>query len=150
MNEEFGLPPVEASPADEIAELKRQLAESNAKLAAATKVEPGPDLDSMRFPRKYVHLEIAVGRNADDMSYVSVGINGHVWRIQRGVKVVVHEVAAKVLDQAVENVTVSGDGGLITRPALRFPYTSSPATEAEYLAYQAEMRDQKARSTVMT
>ena len=46
-----------------------------------------------------------------------------------------------MLKNAVEDITLQGEGGLITRPALRFPYQIlGPASEEEYQAFKAKMK----------
>lgn len=140
-NANFGLP---LTPEQEIAALKAQLAEANAKLLAATApdaVEPVQDLDSQGFPKEYVRLQIFKGSRPDDLAYVPIGIRGFVVKVERGVEVVIHRAFADVLKDAIEDVTVSGEGGLVTRPAHRFPFQIlGPATEADYQAFHAKMR----------
>ena len=103
------------------------------------------DLDNLGFPKKYVKLTIFKGTSKQDLSYVPVGVNGFVWRIRRGEQVVVHSVVANALNDAVTEVVLQAEGGLITQPAHRYPYQASPATEAEYLAYKAKMADEGKR-----
>jgi hypothetical protein len=140
-NANFGLPPTKD---DEIAALKKQLADANAKLIASGAGEPAEalqDLDSQGFEKVYVKLNIAPGQRVDDPTHVPLGINGYVVKVERGVDVIIHKAFADVLKNAVEDITLKGDGGLITRPALRFPYQIlGPATEDEYQAFKAKMK----------
>ena len=140
-NANFGLPPTKD---DEIAALKKQLADANAKLIASGAGEPveaPQDLDSQGFEKVYVKLNIAPGQRVDDPARVPLGINGYVIRVERGVDVIVHKAFADVLKNAVEDITLQGEGGLITRPALRFPYQIlGPASEDEYQAFKAKMK----------
>lgn len=134
-NTTFGLPQSEA---EQIADLKAKLAASEAALKEATAKTPPEDdlgtLDSQGFPKEYVKLEIFAGREKHDLNYAPLGIGGYVLRVQRGVEVIVPKIFVdECLAHAVEEITVQSEGGLVTRPALRFPYhVRGPATEAEY------------------
>lgn len=139
-NASFGLP---ETPEQELARVKAELADAKAKLAAqaAAPVEPVQDLDSQGFAKEYVKLMIFKGSRPDDLQRVPVGIRGYVIQIERGPEVIVHKAFAEVLEHAIEDVTISGDGGLVTRPAHRFPFQiKGPATEEEYLSFQAQMK----------
>jgi hypothetical protein len=142
-NANFGLP---LTPAEELEAVKKQLAEANAKLIAAglganADAEPAQNLDSQGFAKEYVKLRIFKGSRKDDLQRVPLGIRGFVVQVERGPEVIIHKVFAEVLEQAIEDVTISGDNELITRPAHRFPYQIiGTATEAEYLAFQASMK----------
>ena len=139
-NANFGLP---LTPAQEIEALKKQLADANQKLIAAGVAdnEPAQNLDSQGFAREYVKLRIFEGSRPDDIKRVPLGINGYVVEVDRGPVVVIHKEFAAVLEHAGEDITVSGDGGLVTRPAHRFPFQIvGPATEDEYLAFHASMK----------
>ena len=139
-NANFGLPP---TPEQQIEALKKQLEEANQKLLAAGVAAPEPvqDLDSQGFPKEYVKLRIFKGQRPDDLSHVPIGIRGHVVQVERGPEVIIHKAFADVLEHAVEDVTVSGDNELITRPAHRFPFQIlGTATESEYLAFRESMK----------
>lgn len=102
---------------------------------------PPEEFDVRGFRKKYVHLEVFKGNGKQDLSYVPVSVNGYSWRIERGAKVIVPTAVVEALRNAVTDVTIQSEGGLITRPAPRFPFqVSGPATEAEYLAFCAKMR----------
>lgn len=101
--------------------------------------EKAPDLDSLGFPKQYVKLTIFKGTSKQDLSYVPVGVNGYVWRISRGESVIVHSVVADALNNAVTEVVLQAEGGLITQPAHRYPYQAAPATQAEYDAFKLKM-----------
>lgn len=140
-NEDFGIPSVSAEA--QIEALKAKLAEAEAKLAAIAPVEPDApvDLDSQGFPKEYVRLHIFKGQRPDDLAYVPIGIRGFVVKVTRGEDVIIHKAFADVLKDAIEDVTVSGEGGLTTRPAHRFPFQiKGTATEAEYHAFHAKMK----------
>lgn len=139
-NTTFGLPPTLE---EQVEALKKQLAEANQKLVAAGVGGDAPvqDLDSQGFPKEYVKLRIFQGSRPDDLKRVPIGIRGYVVEVDRGPVVVIHRAFAEVLEHAIEDVTVSGEGGLVTRPAHRFPFQIlGPATEAEYLAFHASMK----------
>lgn len=158
-NESFGIPSdvearlrAQASEAaskqiDEAALLAKFTAEAIAAREAELREDaeaslPEPevqDLDSLGFPKKYVRLTVFKGTSKQDLSYVPIGVNGFVWRIRRGEQVIVHSVVADALNNAVTEVVLQAEGGLITQPAHRFPYSAVPATEAEYLAFKAKM-----------
>ena len=132
---------------DEQALLAKYTAEALARREAELREDaeaslPAPevqDLDNLGFPKKYVKLTVFKGTDKQDLSYVPVGVNGFVWRIRRGEAVVVHSVVADALNNAVTEVVIQSEGGLITQPAHRFPYQASPATQAEYDAFKAKM-----------
>jgi hypothetical protein len=140
-NASFGLP---ETPEQVIARLTAALAATQAELAAAkapAEVEPVKDLDSQGFEKEYVHLHIFEGQRPDDIKRVPLGIGGYVVEVERGKKVIIHKAFAAILEDAIEHVTVSGVNELITRPAHRFPFRiEGPATEAEYLAFKAQMK----------
>lgn len=148
MSNEFGIPETSEQ------ELARLRAENKALLAArdlpvddALGSEGMGDLDAQGFPKEYVRLEIYPGREKHDLDYVPLGINGYVLKITRGHEVIIPKVFERVLAQAVEEITIQSEGGLITRPAQRFPYSvKGPATEAEYLAFRDKMRADGAKA----
>jgi len=122
--------------AEAVARREAELREDAEASLPAAEVQ---DLDSLGFPKKYVKLTIFKSTSKQDLSYVPVGVNGFVWRIRRGEAVVVHSVVADALNNAITEVVLQAEGGLITQPAHRFPYQASPATEEEYLAFKAQM-----------
>lgn len=101
------------------------------------------------FPRKYVRMMIYKGNQAHDLAYVPVSINGYAWKITRGVDVLVPSVVAETLEHAIEELTIQGEGGLITRPSHRFPFqVKGEVTEEAYLAFAAEQRDLNTKAAV--
>jgi hypothetical protein len=136
-----------ASQIDEQAFLAKYTAEALAKREAEFREEAEAslpegevqDLDNLGFLKKYVKLTIFKGTSKQDLSYVPVGVNGFVWRIRRGEQVIVHSVVADTLNNAVTEVVLQAEGGLITQPAHRYPYQASPATQEEYDAFKAKM-----------
>ncbi len=103
----------------------------------------GP-IDAQGFPEEYVYLTIFAGRDKQDLAYVPLGIGGYVVKVSRGVEVIIPKVfVTECLEHAVEDITTQSEGGLITRPALRFPYSvRGPATKEAYQAFQAKNRAQ--------
>ncbi len=120
-------------------------AELRDEASASLPVAEVQDLDNLGFPKKYVKLTVFKGTAKQDLSYVPVGVNGFVWRIRRGEAVIVHSVVADALNQAVTEVVMQAEGGLITQPAHRYPYQALPATQAEYDAYKQKMSDEGKR-----
>lgn len=119
--------------------LARREAELREEVEATLPEAEVQDLDNLGFPKKYVKLTVFKGTGKQDLSYVPVGVNGFVWRIKRGEAVIVHSVVADALNNAVTEVVLQSEGGLITQPAHRFPYQAAPATEEEYLVFKAKM-----------
>lgn len=146
-NNEFGIP---ETPEQELVRLRAE----NAALKAA-QTPPADDtpanegtgpLDAQGFPKEYVKIEIYPGREKHDLNYVPVGINGYVLKITRGHEVIIPKVFERVLAEAIEEITVQSEGGLITRPAQRFPYAvHGPATEEEYQAFRRKMAAEGAK-----
>lgn len=152
VNEGFGVDDLQAKveailASDESEEqiLARYVAEARAKRDEAlrakaselTAAEEGTGLaEGQGFPNKYVRLVVFKGNARSDQEFVKLGVNGYAWKIARGTEVVVPSVVANALHDAVQDVTVQSEGGLITRPALRFPYqVIGEATEKEYRAF---------------
>lgn len=150
-NASFGLP---ATDTETIADLRRQLAEAEAKIRAAGGPESDPaegtgPLDSQGFPKEYVRIEIDAGRDKQDLSYVPLAIGGYAIKVNRGVEVILPTVFEAVLKNAVEEITVQSEGGLITRPSRRFPYqVRGTATEAEFLAFREANKAAGAKAAV--
>lgn len=158
-NNEFGIPAdlekqlraqaeeAAAKTVDTAALLKRFTAEAIARreaelredVEASIPPEEKQDLDALGFPRKFVKLVIFKGTNKNDLNYLPIGVNGYVWRIKRGETVIVHSVVVDALNQAVTEVVLQAEGGLITQPAHQYPFSATPATEAEYHAYKAKL-----------
>jgi len=138
-NASFGLP---LTAEEQIVELRAKLKAAEEKLAAIVPAsEPVQNLDSQGFPKEYVRLQIFQGGEKGALTHVPIGIRGYVVNVERGKEVVIHKAFADVLKDAVEDVTVQSEGGLITRPSHRFPFQIlGPATEAEYLAFHANMK----------
>lgn len=124
------------------------LAEEQAKLEAGVRARVAKDLsiaeegagtaESHGFPDRYVRLVVSRGSQKHDQSYVPVSVNGYVWQIERGVEVVVPDVVVNGLNDAVTEVAIQTEGGLITRPSHRFPFqVLGPATKEQYQAQRA-------------
>lgn len=172
VNNEFGLPPEEAKPQEEteqqrIARLRARaqaqaeaefdedavfakfLAEArDARAAELAKPVVEFQTDTQGFPEDYDKIEIAFG-GKEDVPYVPLGINGFVIKVPRGTDVIVpHLFVTDCLDQAIENITIRSQGGLITRPQRKYPYQfKGKASKAEYQAFQAEQKEKAQRET---
>lgn len=161
-NAAFGLPPVTETSDQRLIRLQKQaealiaqetdaevvermVAEARAKRAAA---ELPQDTDG--FPKEYVRVVIFKGSQKFDLSYVPLGINGFVIKCPRGEEVILPKCfVTECLEHAIEEVTVQSQGGLITRPAHRFPYSlKGPATPEEYKAFQDQQRELHSRQTM--
>ncbi len=168
-NADFGLPPE-----TEDQKLARLKAQADAMVAAeaekelltqlvtrarnkAAALSPGvleSEVDDNGFPRKYFKINVYKGGDKNDLPYVPVGVNGYFWKIRRGVDVIVPSVVLEDLDHAiqgsVEQITLpNGRKSLEVTDALRFPYQNKgEVSEADYKAYQAEMRAQAAQLAV--
>lgn len=120
-----------------------------AKASELTAAEEGTGAaEGQGFPKKYVRLVVFKGNARSDQEFVKIGVNGYAWKIARGPEVVVPTVVANALHDAVQDVTVQSEGGLITRPALRFPYqVVGEASEKEYRDF-VETSRQAARPLV--
>ena len=119
--------------------LKRFVAEERAKRAAS--LPPQETLDAHGFPMDYDRVEVFKGQNKNDLAYVPLSLQGFVLKVPRGEEVIIPACFTEILEHAVEEVTIKSQGGLVTRPAHRFPFTKrGKATREEYLAYRAEQR----------
>lgn len=167
-NEEFGIPvDVEArlraqaekqvsETIDEAALLAQYIAEARDKAHEDLRARAGElgrdevqDLDSQGFPKDYVELTIFKGNNKSDLQYQPIGINGFVFKVMRGEKVIVPTVVVNALNEAVTEVVIQSEGGLVTRPVHRFPYqVIRTCTEEEYLAFRAKMKSAGAQAAV--
>lgn len=170
MNENFGLPPEAAKePMDEKARIAglRAKAEAQAaaefdedavyaKLLAEARAKRSADLmkdeiefatDTNGLPEDYDKISIFRGQGKQDLTYVPLGLDGLVIKVPRGEDVIIpHIFVTECLDHAVEEVTIKSQGGLITRPAHRFPYQfKGKATKAEYQEFQRVQRDKAQR-----
>jgi hypothetical protein len=118
----------------------------------AAPAAPKEELDAFGLRKKYVKISIYEDNSPGAEAVCKVGINGRVFLMKRGVEHIVPVAVKEVLDQAIQNVLVKGEGQLITRAAKRFPYQwHGDATEAEYRTYQEQMRkEQEARSLQAT
>ncbi len=140
-NANFGLPETSEQT---IARLTKE----NVALRATIEADAGDPtegtgpVDSQGFPKEYVYLTVFPGRDKHDLAYVPLGIKGYVIKVTRGIEVIVPKVfVTECLEHAVEDITVQSEGGLITRPSLRYPYSvRGPATEDAWKAFQAKMR----------
>lgn len=150
-NDNFNLPPTR----EELEGLRQELAAANARAveaerALSAQVEAVAPMDAQGFPEEYVKIEIYPGRDKQDLGYVPVGINGYVLKIMRGKEVIIPKVFELALKDAVEEITIQSEGGLITRPALRFPYAmKGPATKEEYQTFRAKMRAEATPATAV-
>ena len=127
-------------------EVQRLVADARAKRAAANLPpdETRLPVDTQGFPADYDKIVIFKGQSKNDLAYVPIGINGFVIKAPRGETIIIPHVFTEVLEHAVEEVTVQSQGGLITRPAHRFPYQiQGKATPEEYQAY---MQGQRAKA----
>lgn len=130
---------------------QRILAEEKAKLEAGIRARVTKDLsiasegtgdaESHGFPDRFVRIVISRGGQKHDLSYVPVGVNGYMWQIERGREVIVPDVVVDALNDAVTEVSIQTEGGLITRPAHRFPFqVVGPASKEEYQKQRASMQ----------
>lgn len=164
MNDEFGLPSsvtgvVTPAVVDEAPEarLERLRAQAVAQVAAESESETlrrliaeerarvatgGIPTDTQGFPAEYDKVVVFKGQQKHDAAYVPLGIGGYVIKVPRGQEVIIPSCFTAVLENAVEEITVESQGGLVTRPAHRFPYTvKGKATPDEYKAFQAAQRE---------
>ena len=120
----------------------RIVAEERAKRAEALLPK-----DTSGWPADYDKIEIFEGKSKEDPQYVTLGLNGYTIKVPRGAQVILpHVFVSECLDHAVEDVTIRSQGGLITRPVKRFPYSFvGKATADEYKAFQAEQRELASR-----
>lgn len=162
MNDEFGLPPVQAQSQEDTeqqrldrlraqaaamvakendaATLLRFVAEERAKMAPVSPEGQG-------FPQDYDKISINLGNQKTDLSYVPLGVNGYVIKVPRGEEVILPHIYVKgCLEDAVEEVTIQSMNGYITRPALRFQYSfRGKATTDEYKAFLAKQKEKAER-----
>lgn len=121
-------------------------AEELAKLEASVRSKVAEDIQGNEisaddFPQVFYKITIFKGPNKHDLSYVPVGVNGYAWKIERGPEVIVPSVVVDALNDAVGEVTIQSEGGLITRPAHRFPFqVLGQATRKEYDEFRAKNR----------
>ena len=161
-NEKFGVPAdVEArlraqaeaevaASVDEAALLAQFKEEARAAIEAKLRVQATDSeatkqlpMDAHGFPKKYFKINVYKGQGKHDLQRVPVGVNGYVWQLERGVDVIVPSVVVDGLNEAITEVTIESHGGLVTRPAHRFPYQLlGEATEAEYKAFVEANREQ--------
>lgn len=156
-NQDFGIPQVAVTetPAERLARLQAQAeaiiaqetdAEVVERMVAEARAKRAAELlpvDTAGFPKDYVRVVIFKGSQKFDLSYVPLGIGGFVIKVPRGEEVILPKCfVTECLEHAIEEVTVQSEGGLITRPAHRFPYNlKGAATEDEYKAYQQSQRE---------
>jgi hypothetical protein len=133
-----------------LAEEKAKREDALRERASEDAVPPVEGIDDFGFPEKYVWLTVARGGQAHDSEYCTPGINGFVWKIRRGEKVAVHEVVAKVLENAVSEVIIQSEGGIISRPSPAWPFSvHGPCSKEEYKIYQAKMRTMTAQQAAL-
>lgn len=132
---------------DPAAMLEKFKAEARAKLESdmrsratdAVRAEQ-PNVDAFGFPKRYFKINIYRGQGKKELSYIPVGVNGYVFKLERGVDLMVPSVVLDALNDAVTEDVIQSDGGLITRPVHRFQYQNLGAvTEAEYKAFKEKM-----------
>lgn len=124
--------------AEERAMRDAELQQQAADMVAAD--GPG-SLNAQGFPNKYHRIVVFKGNAKDDLSYVPVSVNGYAFKIARGIEVIVPTVVTEALEHAIEDVTEKSEGGLVTRPSHRFPFTiKGDATEAEYQAFKTKSK----------
>lgn len=100
-----------------------------------------PPRDAFGFRKQYFKIHVYEGREKGAESICKVGVNGRAFLMKRGTDVIVPSVVVEALNHAVQEVTVQGEGQLITRPALRYPFqVKGEATEQEYIEFQKKMR----------
>lgn len=99
-------------------------------------------IDTSGFPADYVRVTVALGQGKHDLSYVPLSINGYCIKVPRGREVILPRIFVdECLEHAIEEITEQSQGGLITRPVHRFPYSiKGSATTAEYQAFVANQR----------
>jgi hypothetical protein len=136
---------------DEEAVYAKLLAEARAARMIAILPEDDTSLpvDTQGFPIDYDVVTIFRGQNKNDLAYVPISVNGFCIKVPRGDKVIIPNCFTQVLENAVEEITIQSEGGLITRPSHRFPYAvERKATAAEYAAFQAEQKSKAERQAV--
>jgi hypothetical protein len=95
-------------------------------------------LDHNGIPEEYTWVTLQPGNNKKDLSYVPIGVNGHIMQVTRGKKVPLPNAYVHVLENAVTEITESSMNEFVTRPAQRFNYTShGPCSKDEYQAFRA-------------
>lgn len=155
VNKDFGIPAATAETPEErqrrlLSAAERLIAaevdqeEIAALVAQARATRAGANLptDTEGFRKEYVKVTIFEGNQAFDKPYVELGINGFVIKAPRGPEIVLpKEFVTECLKNAVQEVTVKSQGGLVTRPVHRFPFNvTGPATEDEYRAFQISQK----------
>jgi hypothetical protein len=129
---------------DEAAVYAQMLAEERAKRLARITNGPEVDLanDTRGFPADYDKIKIFRGSNKQDLPYVPLSLNGLVLKVPRDQEVIIpHAFVADCLDLCVEDITVKSQGGYVTHPAHRFPYSFiGKATPEEYKKFQEEQK----------
>lgn len=135
---------------DEDAVYARLLAEARDK---RMKVISGDEVelatDTRGFPADYDVIKIYRGQGKQDLNYVPLSLNGLVLKVPRDREVIVpHAFVQDCLELCVEDITIQSNGGYVTRPAHRFPYSFiRKASTAEYKAFQEQERALAQRET---
>jgi hypothetical protein len=97
--------------------------------------------DAHGFSKKRFRIFIHESQNASDPKEQPVSINGYAWNIKRGVDVLVPPEVVHVLENAITEVVVQAEGGLITRPAHRIPFQNyGEATAADLAKFEQVKR----------
>lgn len=169
-NAAFAAPAVEETNADRLARLREK-----AELQAATEFDEdavfakllaearqkqlriisGEEVelatDTRGFPADYDKIKVFRGQNKRDLNYVPLSLNGLVIKVPRDKEVILpHAFVQDCLDLMIENITVTSEGGYVTRPAHRAPYTYlGKATPEEYKAFQEREKAQAQRETAL-
>ncbi len=119
-------------------EVAQMVAEARAKRAGANL-----PTDTDGFRKEYVYVTVFEGSQPFDLPYVPLGINGFVIKVPRGQEVILpKEFVTECLQNAIQEVTVRSQGGLITRPVHRFPFNvRGEATEEAYRAFQSKQKN---------
>ncbi|MBK8772208.1 MAG: hypothetical protein IPM06_17540 [Rhizobiales bacterium] len=135
---------------DEDAVYAKFLAEARDK---RMKVLSGDDVelptDTRGFPLDYDKIEIFRGQNKQDLPQVPLSL-GPVYQksLAAGEVIVPHAFVEGRLALCVEDITIQSQGGYVTRPVQRFPYSfKSKATPEEYKAFQEKEKEQQLRET---
>jgi len=107
--------------------------------------------DTRGFPLDYDKIEIFRGQNKQDLPYVPLSLGGLVIKVPRGREVIVpHAFVEDCLALCVEDITIQSQGGYVTRPVQRFPYSvKGKATPEEYKAFQEREKEQALRETAL-
>ena len=170
-NASFGLPPEVTPPAveteqeriarlrakaeaqaaqefDEDAVYAKLLADARAAKLAKLENDKGVEFptDTRGFLADYDKIVVFRGQDKNALGYVPLGINGFVIKVPRDEEVIIPHEFTEVLEHAIEEITIVSQGGLVTRPAHRYPFNfKGKATPAEYQAFQVAQKNKAER-----